>query len=84
MHKVSKLLHFIIFADDTNIFYLDKDPNRLVKVINAELVKLTHWFKLNKLSLNVQKSNYMLFCNKKNHRFACCIRRIRVKTCEMY
>ena len=65
MHKVSELLHFIIFADDTNIFYLDKNPNRLVSVINTELVKLSQWFKLNKLSLNVQKSNYMLFSNKK-------------------
>ena len=83
MHKLSKLSYFIIFADDTNIFYLDKDPNRLVKAINAELVKLTHWIKLNKLSLNVPKSNHMLSCNKK-HGFARCMRWIRVKTCEMY
>ena len=52
MFKVSDLLHFIIFADDTNIFYLDKDPVRLVNTINNELNKLTQWFKVNKLSLN--------------------------------
>ena len=33
MYKVSKLLHFIIFADDTNIFYLDNDPKRLVDTL---------------------------------------------------
>ena len=65
MHKVSDLLHFIIFADDTNIFYLDKNPIRLVNTLNAELEKLTEWFKINKLSLNVGKSNYMVFSNKK-------------------
>ena len=61
MYKVSKLLHFIIFADDTNIFYLEKDPIRLIKTLNIELNKLSDWFKVNKLSLNVEKSNFMAF-----------------------
>ena len=61
MCKVSKLLQFIVFADDTNIFYLDNDPFKMVKVINEELKQLTMWFKVNKLSLNVTKSNYMIF-----------------------
>ena len=39
MYKVSDLLHVIIFADDTNIFYLDKDPVRLVNALNIELKK---------------------------------------------
>ena len=64
MYKVSKLLHFIIFADDTNIFYLHNDPVELIRVVNKELVKLNIWFKINKLSLNVDKSNYMLFGKK--------------------
>ena len=66
MYKVSELLHFIIFADDTNIFYLDRDTSRSIGVIFTELVKLSQWFKLNKISLNVQKSNYMLFGVKNN------------------
>ena len=32
--------------------------------MNTELVKLSEWFKINKLSLNVKKSNYMLFGKK--------------------
>ena len=64
MCKVSKLLQFIIFADDTNIFYLDDDPISMVKVINEELDKLTMWFKVNKSSLNITKSNYMVFSKK--------------------
>ena len=65
MHKVSDLLHFIIFADDTNIFYLDRNPIILIHTLNIELEKLTEWFKINKLSLNVGKSNYMVFSNKR-------------------
>ena len=58
------MLHFIIFADDTNIFYLNDDPDTLVNVVNEELSKLNTWFKINKLSLNVSKSNFMIFGNK--------------------
>ncbi len=64
MHKVSKLLHFIIFADDTNIFFSDNDPVKLIQIINCELNKLTKWFKINKLSLNVTKSNYVIHKKK--------------------
>lgn len=55
MCKISDLLRFIIFADDTNIFCIDKDSNVLIERLNKELVKLTEWFKVNKLSLNVKK-----------------------------
>ena len=64
MCKVSDLLRFIIFADDTNIFCLENDPLVLVDKLNRELVKLTNWFRVNKLSLNVAKSNYMVFGKK--------------------
>ena len=37
MYKVSELLHFIIFANDANIFYLDNDPNNPINVMNAEI-----------------------------------------------
>ena len=64
MCKVSDLLRFIIFADDTNIFCLDNDPVLLVEKLNRELIKLTNWFRVNKLSLNVAKSNFMVFGKK--------------------
>ena len=56
--------HFIIFADDTNILFSHKDPPHLEKVINIELNKICNWFKLNKLSLNIDKTNFMIFKNK--------------------
>lgn len=59
----SDILKFILFADDTNIFCSGKDPAQLSKIVSDELQKLHIWFSVNKLSLNVAKTNYMLFTN---------------------
>src|SRR5579872_6299102 len=32
-----------------------------MKIVNSELQILSDWFKVNKLSLNIKKTNYMLF-----------------------
>ena len=61
------LSNFIIFADDTNILFSHKDPKQLEKIINNELNKISNWFKLNKLSLNIDKTNCMIFKKKKKH-----------------
>jgi len=36
----------------------------LFNTVNSELCKLSDWFKVNKLSLNVKKTNYILFGRK--------------------
>jgi hypothetical protein len=59
--KVSDLLRFILFADDTTILYSDSDLANLVLTVNQELSKLCAWFASNKLSLNIAKTNYMIF-----------------------
>ena len=64
--NVSKVLDFILFADDTNIFFSHKDPIFLVELVNTELQKLSCWFQANKLSINVKKSNYILFKTSQN------------------
>ena len=60
---VSELLHLILFADDTNIFMQNKNLLTLVTVVNAELQKLSNWFISNLLSINVKKTNFIVFCN---------------------
>ncbi len=62
--NVSKLLTIILFADDTNIFYSHNDPATLIRVLKEETEKLSEWFKANKLSLNLDKTKYMLFSPK--------------------
>ena len=63
--KVSKVFTFILFADDTNILCCDRDLNELVMMINNGLEQLQVWFSVNRLSLNVTKTNYMIFGNRK-------------------
>ena len=48
------------------MLYSHKDTKMLTNIINNELKKLEVWFSVNKLSLNVLKTNYMLFskCKK--------------------
>jgi len=56
--------HFVLFADDTNILFSHQDPNTLETIVNNELKYISNWFKLNKLSLNIKKTNYIIFKNK--------------------
>ena len=63
---MSKALDFILFANDTNIFYSHKDQNYLMEIVNTELKKLSSWFQANKLSINIKKSNFILFKTKQN------------------
>ena len=62
--NASKLFKFILFADDTNMFYCNNDINELIRQTNAELDKLNVWFSVNRLSLNITKTNYMIFGNR--------------------
>ena len=61
LYLSSKLLHFILFADDTNLFFSHKNLKTLFFKMNAELSKINEWFKANKLSLNVTKTKFILF-----------------------
>ena len=55
----------ILFADDTTIYITGKDKKELFFEMNSELLSLTEWFNANKLSLNISKTNYMVFCPKR-------------------
>ena len=68
MCEVSKLLNIILFADDTSIFYSTRNIVDITRTVNNELEKLDIWFRVNKLSLNVNKTNVIMFTNKKQLR----------------
>jgi hypothetical protein len=61
----SDILNFILFADDTNLFYSNKDIRELVMIVNNELLKLSEWLRANKLSLNANKTSFIMFGNKR-------------------
>ena len=56
----SNKLSFRIFADDTNIFTSSSNLKQLETTVNEELKKVKHWCHINKLSLNLEKTNYMI------------------------
>ena len=49
----------------TQIFYIQMQMKKLNNVVNTELDKMNTWFIINELSLNVSKTNYILFGNRK-------------------
>ena len=59
--NASPVLDPIMHADDTNLFYSNNDIETLFSTVNMELEKISEWFKANKLSLNIKKTNYTLF-----------------------
>ena len=55
------MLNFYLFADDTNIYYESDSLQELEKVIYKELNKLNLWLNVNRLSPNIDKTNYIIF-----------------------
>ena len=57
----SSRLDFYLFADDANIYYEAKSLHHLQNVVNKELKKVKIWLNVNKLSLNIDKTNFIIF-----------------------
>jgi hypothetical protein len=60
-HLSSSLFDFQLFADDANLFYKHKNLAILQSNINSELSNIHNWLCANRLSLNVEKSNFVVF-----------------------
>ena len=59
--QVSHILKCILFADDTALFHNDTNACRLINKMNTELQTIANWLSANKLTLNVKKTNYIIF-----------------------
>ena len=46
-------------------FFKHKHLETLINTINAEIVKIASWFEINKLSLNIKKTNFIIFSAKR-------------------
>ena len=55
----------IIFADDTNLFLSSKNIRDCIQSINTELFKISDWIISNRLSLNIDKTNFIVFSKTK-------------------
>ena len=59
--KICKVHHF---ADDTNLLCLSNSIKKLNKLINSDLKHLHNWLNTNKISLNVKKTEMIIFKSK--------------------
>ena len=64
LQYASNLIEPIMFADDTNLFYAERDKKKFFQMVNNELQKIFQWFISNKLSINLSKTKYLFFKNQ--------------------
>ena len=51
---------FHLFADDSTLFCSDKDFQHLEETVNQELREINTWLCANKLSLNIDKTHFVI------------------------
>ena len=75
-----------LFADDTFLCSQNDDLLLLENEVNYELNKVFIWLASNKLTLNLSKSKFMFFSNKKKNVFELNIKinETRIDSCESY
>ena len=59
--NASKHLKFYFFADDTNLYYDSETLHDVIKKVNKGLKHVKRWLDSNRLSLNISKTNYIIF-----------------------
>jgi hypothetical protein len=64
MSLVSKILFPVLYADDSNMFIQGNNITHLISTLNNEMEKLVLWVNANMLSLNLDKTYYMIFMTK--------------------
>ena len=61
MPNISKIFEFFLFADDTNLYHESNSLKSLESEINKDLRHLHSWLIVNRLSLNIDKTNFVVF-----------------------
>ena len=63
LHCVCQNSELVLFVDDTNLFLSADTWDNLFDTCNAELSNIHRWFILNKLTINMAKTHYVVFQN---------------------
>ena len=58
-------MNCILFADDTNFFCSGDKLTDIITTVENEMKLVKKWFDVNKLSLNISKTKFMIFGNRK-------------------
>ena len=65
MVRASGVFGYVLFADDTNLFAEGRDPVELFERVNRGLGELSRWFRCNRLTLNLGKTEYVYFAGSR-------------------
>ena len=61
LHKAIRYCKINHFADDTNLFHTNKSVKNLNKLVNHDMKQLNNWLSANKISLNDEKIELVIF-----------------------
>ena len=64
--KSTQNLKYVLYADDSCAYASSKNIHSLIDTINLDLIKIDKWLCANKLTLNINKSHYIIFRNRKS------------------
>ena len=56
-----------LYADDTTLYYSDKDPLKVQRALNVDLDQTARWIKANGLRMNIAKTQMMTLSRKSAH-----------------
>ena len=65
MKRCCELLNYVQY--DTALYTSGDNLNIICNIMNVQLDKFVLWLKLNKLSLNINKTHYMIFTSSSQH-----------------
>ena len=57
----------ILSADDANLFYHVSDFSVVENAFNKKLADIAKWLNVNRLSLNIKNTHYMIFSRDKSN-----------------
>ena len=61
LSRASDILFSILFADGTTVLIEGHNYNNIITILNNELYKIDTWLQANKLTININKTHYMVF-----------------------
>ena len=65
--EIFQNLNPVLYADDSNLIATGNNLKELETSINQELPSLLDWLQANRLSLNIKKTQVMIFGTKKKN-----------------
>ena len=65
--RCSSILNFILYADDSTLYFFSPNLNSQYYTVLIELQNVTRWLHTNKLTVDTDKSNYIVSRRKKSH-----------------